>query len=246
MFQVFGFLFLCVSSTSLWASEMPSEFVVRKTSVVQMKNGVDGTLELLEDARLTEDDRKILNEHDPDVDLNRSPRFREKPVYSAIIRLRTKDSRVFHDLKLEKPTAELQSVKLGSDGDTAFFITQDFGIGMGSYNGPVTKILNLGSHPLVWASALDQRTNKRIEISLMRSLKTAWNFAPSKNNVGKDILKVSCRPNLEQKGFSITYLRYHFEKGDWVVSQRAEPGFWEAEDSDIKLGYLLPDLRKFP
>jgi hypothetical protein len=95
---------------------------------------------------------------------------------------------------------------------------------------------------LAWANARSR--SKISEITLMRSLKSAWNLT----NVldGQDILSVSCRPDDDTGRFSTTYSRYHYNGTQWLVSSRRERHFWEADDGDQQLGITLPETTKFP
>ncbi|MGK5085524.1 hypothetical protein WDW37_19725 [Bdellovibrionota bacterium FG-1] len=213
-------------------------------------DGFDGRLEILRDSRLRGADIKMMKEHDPDSNPERAPRFKTHPLRMAVVQLKSGSANVVQSITLDKPYANLEAVTIGEKGRRYYFLTQDFAIGMGSYNGPITQILEVTSQAITWAKARDLATHKESPISLMRSLKTAWNFASSKNGKDKDILEVSCRPadskDASKEGFITTFSRYHHSSQGWTLVEKSENGFWEAEDGDQRLGYALPDLRKFP
>jgi hypothetical protein len=115
------------------------------------------------------------------------------------VRLLSKNGKELSRLYLDKFFASIETEKINNHGKRMILITQDFGIGMGSYNGPLTKILKIEKNKISWTKAYNSKSKKSESISLMRSLKTAWNFGP-KNRLGEvDILKVSCRPDEKMK-----------------------------------------------
>ena len=172
--------------------------------------------------------------------------FKSTPLKAAFVRLTSTNGHIIESLNLEAPYAQMESIDTGEIGKRTLLLTQDFGIGMGSYNGPITRILETTSHSMSWAMAKNQNTGDEIQISLMRSLKTSWNFVPNKNERGKDIVKVSCRPDDSAMKFSTTFSRFHRDKQGWIFAARMENVFWEAEDGDRRLGYSLPELKMFP
>ena len=130
----------------------------QKISLTQKEDGVVGVLEILRDVRLTALDIKSLEVHDADFSLSDSKRFKSIPMKSAVIRFTTDRQQEAQVLDLEKPLASIEAVSIEND-KRIFFLTQDFGIGMGSYNGPLTEILEITPHGLVWAEAFDQKTS---------------------------------------------------------------------------------------
>lgn len=61
------------------------------------------------------------------------------------------------------------------------------------------------------------------------------------------VYKSESRPNegsLEK--FTTVFSRYHYDKSGWIVLTRSEGLLWEADDGDHRLGYALPDQKKFP
>ena len=225
----FGLLFLTLaaflaaepSDAGEKDNETSTKFVVRYTlALTQTEDGIDGHLDLLQDGA------------------------HAKP---AVVRLYDPSGRTLKTLQLEKTFATIESIPLGIDGRRAIFITQDFGIEFGSYNGSITRILDFSSDGMSWAKARNETTGMDFEISLMRSLKTGWNLSPAKTDPGKDILKASCRFDESAPGqFRTTFTRYHYRGKEWLMSERTENMTWESDDSDQKLGSALPDLAKFP
>ncbi len=54
------------------------------------------------------------------------------------------------------------------------FITEDKGIGFGSYNGPISILYELDENKLTPVSVANETTGKKGPMELMRSLKTNW------------------------------------------------------------------------
>ena len=238
-------MILIVSSCASVPKPNSSDFAVHQTLVLAQKSdGIDGSLEILRDQRLTELDIKALQEHDPDTSPENSTRFKNNPLKPARLLLKSNDGQVLQSLHLEKPYATLEIAETGANKH-AILVTQDFGIGMGSYNGPITKILDVTSDSMTWAKARQRHDGGAIPISLMRSLKSAWNFISTSE--GKDILAVNSRPDEgSMEKFTTVFSRYHHDKSGWIVLTRSEGLLWEAEDGDHRLGYALPDQKKFP
>ena len=224
-----------------------NDFVVhQKISLTQKADGIDGGVEILRDRRLTDSDIKLMRTHDPDLDISKKSKFKSIPLKSAVVNLSSKNGQVIQSLNLEKPYASLESINTLEPGKRTLLLTEDFGIGMGSYSGPITRILAITSRSMKWATAKNQKTGEEVQISLMRSLKTAWNFAPSVNGSRKDILKVSCSPDEDVTKFITTFSRYHRDKFGWKLATRTEDLMWEADDGDQSLGYSLPEFKNFP
>lgn len=232
-----------------------ADFVIHQAiTLTRQYEGIEGRLEIVRDQRLKDSDIKGIQERDLDAPLESSSRFKSNPLNMARLLLKSQDGHVQQSIVLDKPVADLKAVDL-QNHERVILVTQDFSVGMGSYNGPITQILDIAGSSMSWATACESKTNckNKKKISLMRSLKTAWNFAPSKNGKSKDILEVSCRPDeflgpTGQPAFVTRFSRYHKVDGNWVASSRSERKLWEAEDNGHgeMLGYVLPDLKKFP
>ncbi len=239
--------FHCAEAAAAYPTH-PGFVVHQKILLTKKIDGIDGALEIWRDKRLTNSDIKLLREHDPDQNPTRSLKFLNLPVKPALVALVSYEhSKAHHTvqlLPLEKTYANIKEKNIGNASKRVFLVTQDFGIEFGSYNGPITQILELDAHSIAWAKAFDKKSHKTVQISLMRSLKSAWNFDP--NNLNNDILVVHCRPDGSFEEFATYYSRYHYDGLHWTLFSRSEPFFWEAEDGDQELGSTLPDLTKFP
>ena len=145
-------------------------------------------------------------------------------------------------LTLEKPDATINVQYTDGLHKRIFLITQNFKSEFGSYNGPITQLLEIHENSIAWASAFAKNSRKSDQIILTRSLKSAWNFDRKTN----DILQVRCLPNESFDGFITYFSRFHFGKQGWILTTRNEPILWEAEDGDRELGVSLPNLKKFP
>jgi len=160
----------------------------------------------------------------------------------ALLQLVSSHNQVLQKLLLEKPIAEIKTADFSDIGNRLILVTQDFSADFGSYSGPISKILEISNDTLHWAEAWSAQ-NKSTKISLLRSLKTAWSFAPSKNGKSKDILKVSCRFDPGSEGeFKTVFSRFHREKTGWQVTERSKPILWERENDSS----ALPNLKEFP
>lgn len=218
-------------------------FIDQKIPLTKKLDGIEASLEIWHDRRLTNADIRLMKQHDPDNNPLSSTKFRKVPVKPAIVALSNSDNpNNTHLLLLEKPYAAVID-KLNTElNKRMFLITQDFGIEFGSYNGPITRLLEVNSGSPKWMEAFDKNSNKYVQLSLMRSLKSAWNFDAKTN----DILQVQCRPDDSPEGFVTYFSRYRHDGRQWTVTTKTESIYWEAEDGDRELGVSLPDLKRFP
>lgn len=242
LISLFATLHTMAACASAPRTDIPASVVHQSLALTQAIDGVDGSLEVLRDSRLTDSDIKALQEHDPDTSPELSPRFKNAPMQPARLVLKVHDGHSVQSVQLAQPYATLEAAQIRTNKRT-ILVTQDFGIGMGSYNGPITHILNVAPGKMTWAKARSS-DGKKTQIALMRSLKSAWNFVSTP--AGQDILAINCRPDENPDKFTTTFSRYHPNEDDWTVSFRKENILWEAEDGDQQLGYELPDSRKFP
>jgi hypothetical protein len=246
--EAFCFFFLLTWLHIANASTVPprnTDYAVhQKIHLTKRINGVSGSLEIWRDKRLTDSDLKLMQEHDPDDDSTFLLQFKKIPLKSALIALVSDDQQIIQTLPLEKTYANIKEKIIGKTRKQIFLITEDFGIGFGSYNGPITQLLEVNKRSMNWINSIDKGSNKKVQISLMRSLKSAWNFDP--NEKSDDILEVYCRPDESLERFFTYYTRYHYDEKGWTSIRRGEPLFWEAEDGDHELGVSLPDIKKFP
>jgi len=134
---------------------------------------------------------------------------------------------VLADEMLDRPLARVEQAKLQADRPT-FLVTVDYSIGMGSYAGLTTLLLDVGNAKLHWLEAMNADTGKREMIRLPKTLKSDWIL--SQTGAQQDILQVLCRPDDfgGSGAFSVSYVRYHFD-GGWQMHERVIKGFWESD-----------------
>jgi hypothetical protein len=229
-----------ISSCAYAPKPSAPDFIVHQTLVLTQKSdGLNGSLEIVRDSRLTETDIQILQAHDPSTNPDNFPGSDNKPIKPARLLLKASDGQLIQSLTLEKPYANMEAVDIGA-GTRTFLVTQDFSTGMGSYNGPVTQVLEATPNSIDWAKV----RGKTSPISFMRSLKSDWTFAPTPD--GKDILSADCRPDANADHFYTTFSRYHRSKTGWVRVARTEKLFWEIEGNIGESDSTFPSRKKFP
>jgi hypothetical protein len=236
------------------AKTIAGSYIVTKSyRLTEAIHGVDGVLQLLQDSRLPKD---AYNEQfgTAFTDMNMIdgkllPLFKDNPPLGSVLRILSKDKNFFRINESNTydmvPVAWLEEVMLSGSGRPSYLFTQDLSIGMGSYAGPTTFFYNIIDGKLKPIEYLNKETGKKHQIVLMRSLKTNWKLVKSKDGKSSDILHIACRPNFENKSneegeFVVYYDRLHFNGNEWVMYEKVEKDFWEAEGED------LPPLSKFP
>jgi hypothetical protein len=180
-------------------------------------DGVNGFLQLLADRRL-------------------------KKRKNGILRMISLEGKMLFSKTLEKPGVDLEVFHSKTGDNTLFFLTEDWSIEFGSYNGPITFVVAIVGGIPIMLEARDEKGAHR-KISLMRSLKTVWKTVANHGAVPQ-ILKVSCRPDFETKPdeemrFITTYSRFVQVAGEWKVFEKHSAGLWEDEG-------VFPPLKAFP
>jgi hypothetical protein len=206
-------------------------------------NGINGTLQVLTDSRLTDELKQmmwgtgdwsfVLPAGDP-----RRAVFERNPPRNAELRIVTDSNQVLRSASLDEPLARVTEVDVLS-GKTSFLVAVDYSIGFGSYAGVTTLLLDVGDSQFRWVEATDTDTKQAQPIRLPNTLKSSWKLVPLHGN--HDILRVYCRPLNVQVGdeFVVGYVRYRFDAKRWVRYERQEKGFWESDQP-------FPSMSKFP
>jgi hypothetical protein len=219
--------------------------VILRSPLSKTSNGIDGYLELRQDARLTPKLRALLwGTGNVDIDENRDLAiFKSEPPRNASIRIVDQAGKVLEEQALERPLAKLRTAKLYGDSRVTYLLTVDYSAGFGSYSGPITNLAEVKGARLRWVEALEAIGGSSRKISLMDSLKTTWKFVDSPDGKGKQILLAQCRPDGSFVGgdqdFKTKYARFYFDGTKWVVLERTVRGFTEFEQS-------FPSRRYFP
>ena len=156
---------------------------------------------------------------------------REAP---AILELRGCKNQLLDRLKLEGPLARLSLHPIRGAPQPTFLVSVDLTAEAGTYNGPLTLLVQVVHKHLAPAAA--QTPDGHTEpIHLAATGKAAWKKKPVRNV--DDFLSVSCQPS--NSGFVTSYSRYHPERSGWVVKTRSEAGIWESDGA-------FPEDRMFP
>ncbi len=207
-------------------------------------NGVDGWLQVMIDARLSEKLRKemwgvgdwafVIPEDDPQYKV-----FSATPPQNAELQIVDPRGQLLAREVLERPLAKVEEERLRA-GRPTFLVTVDYSAGMGSYAGPATLLLEVVNGNLHWLEAMNADTGKRKMIRLPKTLKSDWRFSPT--GAQQDILQVLCRPDdlAGSSDFSVVYIRYHFVEGaGWQMRKRVKKGLWQSDEP-------FPQARLFP
>jgi|SRR5579863_1541370 len=195
------------------------------------QNGVDGTLRLLVDSRLTESVRtQLLGNGDwsfvlqPSTELYKE--FSAIPPCPAKLEVLDERGRLIAERLLETPLARIEKWSPNQIPGWGFLLTQDFSIGMGSYNGPLTTVLRILKARFIEISSINHDTQKPEPIRLAKTLRAGWRI--THYDGATEILAISCHPDNSQN-FVIDYARYRFDGTLWVKLTRQAPGMWESD-----------------
>lgn len=178
----------------------------------------------------------VLEESDPQYQM-----FEAQPPRRAVVRVVGGAGQVAFLDTLARPLARVQAARLHGPHQS-LLVTVDYSIGMGSYAGPLTSILEQRAGRYRWATnpTVPQRSGKRI--MLPNTIKAQWQIQPTAGRSGEhDILVFACEPDWSGRSdeFTLKYQRYHFDGQRWRGYVRTQPGFWEAESD-------FPPESRFP
>ena len=153
-------------------------------------NGIDGTVQLLIDKRLTgavQDEMWAKGDWSfvfpPGSKLNNE--FKAIPPHRAKLRIAESDGKTIAERDLETPLAKLRAWNPTSSTHEIFLLTQDYSAGVGSYSGAVTTLLRVSDSGFHDLEALNTGSQQRETIRLMKSLKSDWQ-AGDRGNGGDD------------------------------------------------------------
>jgi len=232
---------------------LPSGSALWKSfSLVKLKDGIDGRLELLVDAQIQSPGGPamgVLPSCNPCAPVDGSPvpqwcaPLAPRSLARAKVRLVTSSGEVIALRELECPMAQITQEALRAHTGPAYAVTVALSTEEGAYTGPLTRFAEVVNGKLEWLTATDSQTKETREVELTSTGKSAWTLSPHKG--GTDILVAagdidSTSPPSEGGAPQVTLLiRYHFDKNRWVRVSRTEPGFWES-------GNEFPERKRFP
>ena len=208
--------------------------------------GAAGTVVVLEDQRLTPElQRALWGREDPEVALEAgSPGLAEltrRPLGNAQIWLVSPSGELVARRALDVPQAKVEPAPLHGLPAPAFFLTMDYAVGMGGFNGPTTELIVPTQHQLrpVEATRPDGSGDP---ISLALTMHAAWKVVPNRDGQGlagratEEIESVYCGTSRSQPVQA--YETYRFVNGAWTVATRLHGECGSIEE--------FPPRREFP
>lgn len=222
-----------------WASDVavPHGYrIYKRFALPREVAGVDGTLQLLVDRSLSRHVLSHYGQYDEDLEAGaRRPK-------NGILRYVTGRGDIVSTLRLDQPVANLEPYSEAKDGKAFFVLTEDWSIGFGSYNGPISNLVVVSDGKISKVTAKMAGKNKSRLISVMRSGKNNWKKV--KSTIFPDILEVNCHPDFNSPWkdikFQVTYSRFHFDGYEWTVREHTVSGFWEDEMRTFPPENLFP------
>lgn len=119
--------------------------------------------------------------------------------------------------------------------------TIDLSAGAGSYSGPYTRFAEPTGDGFGWLMA--DSAGVLDTLTMVSTLKTAWEAVRHRSDPNAELLMVRCRPNLsvpaDSVAFTLTFERFTFDGMRWRLRARSEPGCYESDEP-------FPPESKFP
>jgi len=217
---------------NLWeVTSVPENYTIyQRFPLTQTIHGISGTLQLLEDARLSDELRQQMWFVG---DISYSPEFVEKPLLPKIVRLVNLTGQPVMSRTLERGLAKIAETSLYNETNKpTYLLTVDYSVGWGGSNGPITFLVEVNGGNLEFLNAIDEKTGDVKPIRLVDALRWDWQIAPTINGTSKDILKVGSHYDFSYRGedrFETRYIRFYFDGYTWKRLSRAEVGYWEQD-----------------
>jgi len=226
--------------TEAAAPAVPEGYAIHKSLPVdQATNGIDGALQVLEDSRITPALRADMWQETTDLDLVLAEgdplrkALAKEPLKGAHLRLVDATGKVIADQVFTVPLADIDRQQL-HDGPATFLVSADHSLGIGSYAGLETTLMDV-DHGQLTTEELPGRK------ALGSSLKNAWRIVddPSPGPDGKPVAAkviqvVACHPNwanpawVDSQEFVVELTTYRWAAG-WQAKTNSPIGFWESD-----------------
>jgi hypothetical protein len=222
----------CVAGASSTYAQPQTHSVAQVYVLHRETNGIDGTLQLLMDSRLTPPLREELWGRGEwwfvlSPDSKSFKEFSALPPRDAKLGVRDERKRLVADRNLERPLAKMARWGYAGVGELGYLITVDYSAGFGSYSGPATSLLRVVNSALLDVRAVDPASGQEVHFRLMKALKSDWKMKATGNML--EILSFFCRPT--QNGqFRLEYIRYSFDGSRWLEYKKSENGYWESDE----------------
>ncbi len=230
-----------VSMTIIWSSlaawsgvaQTTGQYATVQSLVLHRKdNGVDGTLQLMLDKRLTTSAQETLwgkGEWDfalsPESTLYKE--FSNRLPAKSKLCIRSNTGKIVVERDLETPLAKLEAWTPSGQTEQLFFLTLDRSSGAGSYSGLETTLFKVSGGTLHEVNALDVHTNREEPIRLMKALKSDWRTTQQEDKSA--ILSVSSHPKDADGKFVTVCVRYSLDRDHWIKYTHERDGIWESD-----------------
>lgn len=152
----------------------------------------------------------------------------------AVLQLQGCNGELLDSMTLEAPLAKLDSALLRGVRSPTVLVTVDLTAPVGSYSGPLTKLVQVEGNRLTYAQA--RAADGHLQpIVLAQTGKAAW----KKVRVGAVDQLLAVRSEPRDGKFTTSYRSYVHGKRGWTVRVRSRPGLWESDGE-------FPSRRSFP
>jgi hypothetical protein len=220
-------------SASVFGAEPKSrEGVVVQTFALHGEtNGIDGTLQVVMDQRLTAPVReKLWGVGDwsfvfPENSMVYKE-FSPLPPSHAELRITNGNGKVIAKRQLVTSLAKLEPWDLAAGKNLWFLLTEDHSRGLGSYNGLATFLLEVSNGTIRDVLAIDADSHREEGFRLMKSLRSDWRI--TRREDGGEILSLSSHPT-DRGDFVMEYIRYSLEGAGWRAYKREGSGDWTSD-----------------
>jgi hypothetical protein len=154
----------------------------------------------------------------------------------ATVLLQKEDGAVLARRVLDAPLARLALPPLRTPAGPVILVESDLTARMGTFDGPVAIGMRVTDHGLAPVEQVDA-SGQRSPLRVSSTARSAWRRVD--NGGVDDLLQVSCERTEVGNQLATHLRRLHPTVSGWVVTERVEPGCWEAEAA-------FPPVSAFP
>ena len=222
-----------IQGATAQSSQLPEGYTLYKSEpLTEAINGIDGSLQILTDSRISPDIHKAMWGVGPvDFALYGNPivgQFVQNPLSYAYLRIIDASGRVLSEEQLERPLADIDTAFLYDSNFPTFLITVDYSSGCCS-SGPATMLVE------VKEGRFRHLTNI---VGLAKTIHTDWRIVPAGQGGGEEIEVVQSLPDysvgnaLRPVNFVTDYSTFRFDGRQWNEKTQTKKVYWESDSED--------------
>lgn len=199
-----------------------NDYFTSKSFPLDLKlEGLDGTIELLQDKKLEKLKKYDMPEDGQD--------YYEK-YKSAMLVLKTKQGKIVDSVETSEFSSLERTINLEGLNRATYFLNWHHDVGNPDQTGIGTSLYYVNNGKLLQVKAKNVSTGEVKNILLARYLRYDWKIVQNPNSEKKEIWAVYCNLYTGSKPH-LRHYRYYFSGNEWLVKDRDEYKLWNFVDN---------------